>query len=174
MFKNSVLLTILSFLSWSNLSLGASSINNTMSTTVMSQSDWDSLLNIIQKKGKILPSDFGDYLFIENKSKNEGGTIIKANYLSLVGSADASGQFRALRIEGVNEVWSKDADNNWQIDQWLFKINHQGKMTWGAHMVLVEKPEGTVLKHEYVEESDANLEAAWSNKLTEWYQFIKN
>lgn len=47
-------------------------------------------------------------------------------------------------------------------------------MTWGAHMILVEKPEGTVLKHEYIEESEVHLEAAWSSKLTEWYQFTQH
>ena len=81
-----------------------------------------------------------------NKPLGDSGAY-EADHFSAVGGEDAAGKFRAGHYETVSEQWNIDANGNWDIDQWLFKTDLEGRLTWVAHFHLIEMPNGTVIEH---------------------------
>jgi hypothetical protein len=77
----------------------------------------------------------------------------EADHFSGVGGEDAYGKFHASQYQAVSEQWRIDQNGNWNIDQWLFKMDVDGLLTWVAHFQLIELPNGTVLEHRSIEVS---------------------
>lgn len=92
----------------------------------------------------------------------------EADYFSAVGGESDGGVFSAGHYETVSEVWLIDQDGNWDINQWLFKLDHKGSVTWVAHFHLIELPNGTVIKHDSLEVSQGEAAKKLSETLSKF------
>jgi hypothetical protein len=135
--------------------------------------NWQKLIQHIAKHGKIMDADIYSYLYIENTKLGENGKDRHSEYLSLVGVVDSDGVFNASHLEGVSETWTNNIqNNNWNIDQWLFKVDGNSNLKWAAHIDMIQTVDHQVLKHDYVQESQSSLNTQWQSKLKSWYEFI--
>lgn len=135
--------------------------------------NWKKLIQHIAKHGKVMEADMYSYLYIENTQIAANGKDRHSEYLSLVGVVDSDGVFNASHLEGVSETWATNMQNgNWNIDQWLFKVDGYSNLKWAAHMDMIQTVDHQVLKHDYVQESQNSLNTQWQEKLKSWYEFI--
>lgn len=134
--------------------------------------EWNKLIQYIAENGKFLSVEALGYIYIENTQRVPNSEDRQSDYISLVGYVDSEGVFNASHLEVVSEGWSIDSKNNWQIDQWLFKVDGYSNLKWGAHIDMIQTRDQQVLKHEYVSETQEMLNLQWQNQLNSWYQFI--
>lgn len=133
---------------------------------------WKELIAYIVKNGKTINVDIFTYLSIENTKYDRNGMNHNSEYLSLVGFEDHEGNFYASHLEAVSENWTVNEKSQWQIDQWLHKLNGDASYVSGAHVEMIQTFDREVLKHEFLPTELDKLTSNWETKLLEWYQFI--
>jgi hypothetical protein len=162
-----VLLSICLFLGY-----GAYANDFSLHSSEIQQQNWSKLLNIVEHTGKILESPYGDYLFVEHIEPNDTSVAHVANYFSLVGGRDTDGKFHYSRVEVVSEDWQINADGNWQIDQWLFRISPEGQVLSSSRVDMIQTKGRVVLKHESTALDEQTQTIQWQRILNGWYTQI--
>lgn len=165
-----ILLLALGF-SVSSLAGDGTQVLATSINTVQKQ-NWDKLIDIVQKKGHVLESAYGDYLFLQQIEPSDVTQAHVANYFSLVGGRDAAGQFNFGRIEVVSEDWQINQDGHWVIDQYLYRISPEGEIISGGHVEMIQTKDRIVLKHEFVELGENAVKSNWQRILNNWFVHV--
>ncbi|MCB9027325.1 MAG: hypothetical protein H6625_13470 [Bdellovibrionaceae bacterium] len=144
------------------------------------EQSWQKLVQKIVKEGEVLNSEYGTYLIMSEITPNkpdldQDGNHIN-NYISLVGgfSPPSSSNFFLSHVEAVWENWQLDADGNWKVDQWLFKLTENGDLLSARHYSLVETKQRRVLKHQYEKEKPEIGETIWMLLKKSWLQKVAN
>ncbi|OYZ23728.1 MAG: hypothetical protein B7Y39_03840 [Bdellovibrio sp. 28-41-41] len=131
--------------------------------------NWNKLLDIVQKKGQTLETEYGDYVYVEHIEPMDKTLPHVANYFSLVGGRDATGQFNFGRIEVVSESWQQDQDGNWVIDQYLYRISPEGEIISTSHVNMVQTKDRQILKYDSAGLDEAASKSNWQRILNNWY-----
>ena len=131
--------------------------------------NWNKMLDIVQKTGKLLESPYGDYLFVEHIEPADTAKPHVANYFSLVGGYDVNGVFQYTHIEVVSENWQINADGNWHIDQYLYRISTDGQIKTSSHVDMIQTKDRVVLKHESLDYDETAAKSNWQRILNNWY-----
>ncbi|MFV8250415.1 hypothetical protein [Bdellovibrio bacteriovorus] len=139
------------------------------SAALASGSQWENLNQIIKDTGTVSETQFGIYLTLSSIVPIGTEGARQADYLSAVGGYDENGNFHAGHLEGVSEQWLIDADGNWSIDQWLFRVSVDGEIDWIAHYHMVQKPNGTMISHDSLIVDDGEGESKWHFWVEDWY-----
>jgi hypothetical protein len=135
----------------------------------ISARNWNKLLDIVQKKGQTLESEYGEYVYLEQIEPMDKSLPHIANYFSLVGGKDAVGQFGFGRIEVVSENWQLDQAGNWVIDQYLYRISPEGEINSASHVNMVQTKDRLILKYDSVWLDEAASKSNWQRILNNWY-----
>ncbi len=138
-------------------------------TGSVSAQNWNKLLDIVQKKGQTLETEFGDYVYVEHIEPMDKSLPHIANYFSLVGGKDAVGQFTFGRIEVVSENWQLDKNGNWEIDQYLYRISPDGEIISASHVNMVQAKDRQILKYDSAGLDEVASKANWQRILNNWY-----
>lgn len=169
---SSLILAICLFVSTSAFAKMPVRFSKSLTTLQTQNSEWNKLIQYIAENGKYLSVEALGYIYIENTQHTPNSKDRQSDYISLVGYTDSEGVFNASHLEVVSEGWKVNNDNNWQIDQWLLKVDGYSNLKWGAHIDMVQTMDHQVLKHEYINESQEALNLKWQSQLNSWYQFI--
>ncbi|GEM_PF-3082549 len=135
----------------------------------VSSINWSKMLDIVQKTGKLLESPYGDYLYVEHVEPADAKMPHVANYFSLVGGYDVNGVFQYTHIETVSENWQIDADGNWKIDQYLYRIATDGQIKTSSRVEMIQTKDRVVLKHQIMDFDETNAKSNWQRILNNWY-----
>lgn len=138
------------------------------------KTDWDHLVEQIISNGKNENTSFGEFRTLTRSSTEDLSSPHLIRYLSVIGGSSAEDSqkqstFTIGHVELVWENWLIDADQNWNVDQWLFKVSAEGipTKTWHYHLVIVPE-NGHVLKHEAIQETPNTQQKAWNDRIAEW------
>lgn len=134
-----------------------------------SDSQWEKLNQIIVQTGTPTETEYGTYMSLTNIRPIGSDGSRQADYVSAVGGYDDLGNFHAGRLEGVSELWQLNADGNWFVDQWLFRVSLEGEVDWLAHYHMVQKPNGNIVSHDSLIVDDDEGESKWHTWVEEWY-----
>tara|TARA_B110001454_G_scaffold181094_1_gene174983 strand:+ start:35127 stop:35654 length:528 start_codon:yes stop_codon:yes gene_type:complete len=155
--------------SFSTLAADAFAVSGVSPAESVQIRNWNKLLDIVQKKGHLLETEYGDYLFVEHVEPVDKTQAHVANYFSLVGGKDAGGQFNFGRIEVVSENWQLDQEGNWVIDQYLYRISPEGEIISASHVDMVQSKDRLVLKYNSSGLDEAASKSNWQRILNNWY-----
>lgn len=136
----------------------------------MADARWDQLTAKVTTEGARLDTQFGMYVSLSSVVPLDDKGSHQADYISGVGGVDEDDVFHAGRFELVSETWIKDANGNWDVDQWLFRVSVEGVLQWGGRYRLVETERGTVISHDSIPLKEGELDQALLRQLQNWYQ----
>ncbi len=136
----------------------------------VNKSNWNKLTDVVAHTGIVMQTSMGgDYMYVQDIEPADITISHVANYFSRVGVSNPNGEFLYSRIEVVSEIWQLSADGNWNINQWLFTLSPEGKVTRSMHINMVQTAERRILKHEYLAADEAATQTQWTNTLNGWY-----
>jgi hypothetical protein len=131
---------------------------------------WELLLKRVELYGEDYGSEpelrFFSHLVPHNKEIPH-----TADYFGAYGAKDTEGKFHAYEVSVVSEDWRKQENNNWEIEQWIFRVRLNGELAGVTHTLLIEEPSGRVLDIRSLPvgapDSPEEIER-WGGKLSEW------
>ena len=136
------------------------------------QQNWEKFLGIVELKGKMTATPFGDYMTLANIEPMDEAESHAADYFSLVGVMGEDQKFSFSTIEVVSEKWQLNVDGNWQIDQFLFRISPAGEILKSYAVDMIQTPSRTILKFEYKNLDQAAMSTNWERVKNGWYSRI--
>lgn len=108
-------------------------------------------------------SPYGIFATLKNIENISNGYHV--NYFSAIGNFNDN-DFIANRYELVSEEWVLK-DDHWHIDQWLFALTPENKLTFYLHRKMIQTRDRQVLLLENIPESDER----YDNKVDEFLIF---
>lgn len=138
--------------------------------TVLADARWDLLTSKVTTEGFQQDTGYGIYSTLTAITQIDDLGSHQADYISGVGGFDQNDVFVAGRFELVSEQWMKDANGNWDVDQWLFRVSVEGELDWGARYRLVETERGNVISHDAIPVTAGELAQALERQLQQWYR----
>lgn len=111
----------------------------------------------------------GRYFSLSQKI-NYNPADYKALNFSCVGRVDDIGVITKLRHEVVSEYWFQRPNENWLIDQWLFRLDKDGLLEAAWHYKLERSKDGRLIDHYEVNESTSFKERTWKRELELLYK----
>lgn len=148
--------------------LMGSAILLSLTSSADSLKEWQDLITQVVTEGKLLENELGNFIYLETITPNDKNADHIASYLTAMGGFNADKSFTVSHTQAVWENWQTNADGNWEVDQWMFKISNEGEITESFHYILVEKKNNHVLRHESVPTTKAELNAKWATLKAEW------
>jgi len=136
------------------------------------EATWQKILDAIRAKGKFdagrppfVPANFG---LEDVKGPKDGDHA--AEYASAFGMLNDDEQFEAKLVTFVSETWTKAADGNWHIDQWIFGMDVYGEVKKVGHGQLVESDDHSVLSEneDSLAPGDPRVAAKFKSLLDLW------
>lgn len=121
--------------------------------TKSSDPNWDKLLNRIKLNGKLLQTEFNDFLFLGEPIPNDTTKSRVASYVSAVGYIMNETDFLLERIDFVWESWVLQQDNIFSIEQWVFSFKPNGQLIFEEKRQLKIGLDSIIHSAEKVEET---------------------
>lgn len=145
---------------WILVTLFSMSLTANAQIRAQDAADFKNLLNVTIEKGKKIETDAGIYLMIESEASDK--TTSRREYFSSVGGFNEKTIFEIDHAEAVRELWTLDAQNNSNIDQWVFLADPVGNLILATHHVITES-----LSHQIIRDQDMQPDEYTQTK--EWY-----
>jgi hypothetical protein len=103
------------------------------------------LVQLAAEKGTIFQGDNYDLHALSRLTPADTASTHLAEYFSAVGSVDPFGKFVTSKVSSVQENWVKQPNGNWDIDQWIWSSDLEGRLLHVGHYRLQETESGSVL-----------------------------
>lgn len=133
---------------------------------------WQALVDQAAKSPDVMDSQMGQFRILTRMTPNDPTQVHQADYFSVIGYPTTDGSsFSVMSVSAVSETWDIDADGNWDVDQWIYRLSAEGELTGISHNRLVETQDGYVLRYDSFPTKgpeDAGELAHWGLKLEEW------
>lgn len=131
---------------------------------------WSTLMGKVVETGSKMQTDDGWILYLSRVIPNDPTVPRKADYLTARG-VYVNNRFVTFSVNTVTEIWTIDADNNWNIDQIIRRISPEGALQSVYHSVLVEDQRGFIISSKVIPSgapSSPEELQAWGEKLKDW------
>lgn len=132
------------------------------------QEKWPILVSKMVNEGKSLPTQYGDYRVLSDVHPSDKSAERVASYISAIVYSTNEETF-VERVEAVWEDWKFDIENNFRVDQWLFRLSPEGEITSQSRSILILSKSGSVLGREYPQTSSQEMQLKWQKILEQWY-----
>ena len=138
---------------------------------------WNKLIQTaVQTGDPLLMNDDLEMRVLKNILPNDPMASHQADYFSTVGYTNSQAEYQAYEISVVSENWQKTEDNQWLIDQWIYRVSIEGELLELTHDEVYETmdrqylggrnfPVGSVNEPEQI--------AIWGKKLAAWSRIIQ-
>lgn len=140
--------------------------------TNFDQAAFQTLLDRTIQTGRHQHLDSFDWRVLERTTPADTSIDHQIDYYSAVGGLDHLGKFGVFEVQVHTEIWTKNAEGNWDIEQWQWVSSNQGELRDVDHWLVAETPSGTVLGFQQLNFGAPNNEVEldrWNTKLTEWF-----
>lgn len=138
------------------------------------QSLWSQLKTKTIADGTYMETYLGAFKTLTHKVPEEPIGSYHVDYFSAVGAQDDEGQFQASHFEAVSEKWILLNDGGRLIDQWLYRLNHDGEYNYIAHNRIHKSIDGHIINYESLPFTDPEGQDSFTNYLERWRDFITN
>ncbi len=134
---------------------------------------WEVLLRAALAKGQPKPggNEREVWFILSHKTPGDESQPHAADHFSVVSWRVDSGKQVPAYVSAVSERWDKDPNDNWVLDQWIWRVDLKGDMERVTHKRLVKQPDNRVLEmSDYETGWPGNPDALrrWGLKLGEW------
>lgn len=141
-----------------------------LSTSVFAKDiDWNQFDHAFSTKAEYQETPFG---FFATLKRTEGtDQMEQREYFSGVGGFNENNEFIAARHEIASEKWELINDQL-HIDQWLFVLNTDHKLTFKLHRIMVQRLDGVLLNLENIPETEDSYIQKKNEILKQWMDRI--
>lgn len=141
---------------------------------VFDKAKWDRLVANAATHGEEMIVDRGvEYRSLSKIVPADLENTHSANYFSTVGYTNEKNEYVPGYVSVVSENWVLNAQNNWEIDQWLYLISLDGNLRGIWHNFLIETKVGSVLEYKSLPVEGIDQPSSldnWSKKMGEWLE----
>lgn len=131
--------------------------------------DWNQFDHAFSTKAEYQETPFG---FFATLKRTEGtDQMEQREYFSGVGGFNENNEFIAGRHEIASEKWELINDEL-HVDQWLFVLNTDHKLTFKLHRIMIQRLDGVLLKLENIPEPDEVYNQKTNDILVKWMNAI--
>jgi hypothetical protein len=133
---------------------------------------WKQLVEKIQTQGAHYQGPDENSWFTLSRVNPADITVShEADYISTIG-VESSREYVAFEIDAIFETWTLRPDHNWDLEQWMYRVEMNGDLAGVWHSRLVETTDNVVLDMQELP-TDAPTSASelkrWGEKLETWY-----
>lgn len=155
------------------ISLALSTLIFTLHVSIQAAtSHWDQLKNKSLAEGVPTETHAGTYKTLTHLISLEPADSHHVDYFSAVGG-EYEGVFEANYFDAVSETWIRQSDGGWHIDQWLYRLDHEGNFKYISHYQLQKSPEGFIIAHDAIPFTEVEGKFSFENFLKRWFNLHK-
>lgn len=137
-----------------------------------SDSSWQKLKTKAVTEGVPSETDFGTYKTLTHKISRLPLGSYHIDYFSAVGS-EFEGVFYASHFDAVSETWIRQENGDWNIHQWLYRLNDEGEMSYIAQYEIQKSIDGFLIHHDFIPFTDEEADDSFKEYLVRWTSELK-
>lgn len=138
-----------------------------------SDTSWQKLKVKAMTEGIPTETDFGTYKTLTHKIPRLPLGSYHVDYFSAVGS-EFEGVFDASYFDAVSETWIRQENGDWNIHQWLYRLDNEGEMSYIAQYQIQKSIDGFLIRHDFIPFTDVEADNSFKEYMVRWSNEIQN